>query len=94
MAGKPGRSLCKAVALLLNLLELAAQLDQLLALIHRQRGVAAGGAAALMNSGGLHPRMDAAGVTTELSGQIGDAAACADQLDYLLSKCRRIWPSA
>ena len=37
MAGKPGRSLCQYVALLLNLLELAAQLDQLLASIDRQR---------------------------------------------------------
>jgi hypothetical protein len=38
----------------------------------------------------LQPRVDAAGVAAELSGQPAVAATCANQFDHLLTKRRRI----
>ena len=77
VAGKPARRHFQKLARLLKLLELAAQLDHRVALVHRQRRADAAGAAAIRAASGLHPGVDAAGVKAEHSRQVADAAACA-----------------
>src|SRR4051794_27294408 len=91
LAGEPGRRSREDVALLAQLLVLAPQPGEFLALGRGQRGLGWGGfrlAPALLSVSNSNPVPDGLGGGFELAGKVGRVASGTDQLDHLAPELR------
>ena len=93
LAGKPGRRSRENVALLAQLLVLAPEPRELLALGGIQAGLGGGRfhlTPTLLPVGRSHPVPNGLGGGFELAGKVGRVASGTDQLDHLAPELRRV----